>query len=154
MLVARFACADLYCICVFVSSSPVNPRLQLVKRVVATEGELVQWASPSSFLIDTPRIWRGLPLSDLFYRTTSYSKRLVQVPSGHCWIEGDNIRGSQDSNFFGPVSKKRRLLLGLDEVLPSCFLGLMWTGLRLGHSCCLATSSLGPGAISSLCSPG
>ena len=58
-----------------------------------------------------------LLLSDLLYRTTSYRKRLVQVPPGHCWVEGDNVRGSQDSNFFGPVSKERRLLLGGGEVL-------------------------------------
>lgn len=28
----------------------------------------------------------------------------IQVPQGHCWLEGDHIGHSMDSNFFGPIS--------------------------------------------------
>lgn len=37
-------------------------------------------------------------------RTRNYKTRYVTVPKGHIWVEGDNERASQDSNFYGPVS--------------------------------------------------
>lgn len=27
----------------------------------------------------------------------------TQVPQGHCWIVGDNIKHSRDSRLFGPI---------------------------------------------------
>lgn len=36
--------------------------------------------------------------------TQGYRLKIVHVPQGHCWVEGDNTRSSQDSNFYGPVS--------------------------------------------------
>ena len=36
--------------------------------------------------------------------TQGYRLKTVYVPQGHCWVEGDNTRSSQDSNFYGPVS--------------------------------------------------
>jgi hypothetical protein len=35
---------------------------------------------------------------------TCFPKLLVQVPKGHCWVEGDNAEVSLDSKSFGPVS--------------------------------------------------
>ncbi|XP_015783443.1 mitochondrial inner membrane protease subunit 2 isoform X2 [Tetranychus urticae] len=32
-----------------------------------------------------------------------YEDDIIQIPSGHCWIEGDNSQRSNDSNHFGPV---------------------------------------------------
>jgi len=29
--------------------------------------------------------------------------RMIQVPEGHVWVEGDNLGWSRDSRFFGPV---------------------------------------------------
>eukprot|EP00002_Diphylleia_rotans_P009801 TRINITY_DN20142_c0_g1_i1.p1 TRINITY_DN20142_c0_g1~~TRINITY_DN20142_c0_g1_i1.p1 ORF type:complete len:161 (+),score=24.50 TRINITY_DN20142_c0_g1_i1:57-539(+) len=29
--------------------------------------------------------------------------RFAYVPKGHCWVEGDNLMDSRDSNNFGPV---------------------------------------------------
>ena len=40
----------------------------------------------------------------ILIRTQRYKLRHVKIPKGHCWVEGDNIQNSQDSNFFGPVS--------------------------------------------------
>ncbi len=57
--------------------SPTDPHQNLIKRVVALEGETVE--------------------------TVGYKNRYVKVPEGHCWIEGDNKRKSLDSNTFGPV---------------------------------------------------
>jgi len=28
----------------------------------------------------------------------------MQVPEGHCWLEGDHVGHSMDSNTFGPIS--------------------------------------------------
>lgn len=58
--------------------SPIDPKKRLVKRVIAVEGEVI--------------------------RTQRYKLHLVKIPKGHCWVEGDNFRNSQDSNSFGPVS--------------------------------------------------
>lgn len=56
--------------------SPEEPRKSMVKRLVAVEGDLVR------------------------HRDT---QRLVQVPRGRCWVEGDNALHSRDSNEYGPV---------------------------------------------------
>ena len=40
----------------------------------------------------------------MFCRTISYKKKIVHIPAGHCWVEGDNHSHSHDSNAFGPVS--------------------------------------------------
>lgn len=58
--------------------SPRDPSQRLIKRVVAVEGDTV--------------------------RTLGYRERLVTVPRGHCWLEGDNHAHSLDSNRFGPVA--------------------------------------------------
>ncbi|BFZ10914.1 hypothetical protein BsWGS_13953 [Bradybaena similaris] len=58
--------------------SPKDPSQWLIKRVVALEGDQVK--SDSCFQED------------------------VNIPRGHCWVEGDNRECSLDSNNFGPVS--------------------------------------------------
>lgn len=57
----------------------------MIKRIVATPGEKI--------------------------KTLSYHNDIVTVPPCHYWVEGDNQRSSEDSNFFGPVSEG--LVLGL-----------------------------------------
>ncbi len=27
----------------------------------------------------------------------------IQVPQGHCWVTGDNLKHSRDSRLFGPL---------------------------------------------------
>ncbi|XP_075213477.1 mitochondrial inner membrane protease subunit 2 [Lycorma delicatula] len=58
--------------------SPKDPDLTLIKRIVGLEGDIIN--------------------------TVGYKKPFVRVPEGHCWVEGDHIGHSLDSNFFGPVS--------------------------------------------------
>ncbi|KAH9512383.1 hypothetical protein Btru_039365, partial [Bulinus truncatus] len=58
--------------------SPKDPSQWLIKRVVALEGDQV--------------------------KADSCFEEVVDVPKGHCWVEGDNRRCSMDSNNFGPVS--------------------------------------------------
>lgn len=58
--------------------SPKDPNQKIIKRIIALEGDLVA--------------------------TLGYKRRLVRVPEGHCWVEGDHTGHSLDSNFFGPVA--------------------------------------------------
>ncbi|KAG9070516.1 Anaphase-promoting complex subunit 7 [Linnemannia hyalina] len=50
----------------------------VIKRIVALEGDVVQTRSP-------------------------YPEAHVRVPRGHCWVEGDEMFHSRDSNHYGPV---------------------------------------------------
>jgi inner membrane protease subunit 2 len=64
---------------VVVLVSPKNPTSWLVKRVIGLPGDVVT--------------------------TISHKRKYVVIPAGHCWIEGDNHAYSNDSNYYGAVSK-------------------------------------------------
>ncbi|XP_028414443.1 mitochondrial inner membrane protease subunit 2-like [Dendronephthya gigantea] len=57
--------------------SPKDPSTVFIKRIIALEGDKI--------------------------RTLSFRNRIVEIPRGHCWIEGDNHKVSLDSNSFGFV---------------------------------------------------
>jgi len=61
--------------------SPKNPEELLIKRVIATEGDIVETNGSGDYPL--PR---------------------VRIPSGHVWVQGDNRAVSVDSNKYGPVS--------------------------------------------------
>uniref|UniRef100_A0A7S0WXM8 Peptidase S26 domain-containing protein n=1 Tax=Pyramimonas obovata TaxID=1411642 RepID=A0A7S0WXM8_9CHLO len=65
---------------VVVATSPANPRSVVCKRVLAMEGEQVRVVSPT---------WGD--------------DKIVDVPAGHVWLQGDNTRNSNDSRHYGPV---------------------------------------------------
>lgn len=58
--------------------SPKNPEQRFIKRVVGLEGDVIS--------------------------TNGYKTNIVTIPQGHCWVEGDHIGSSLDSNTFGPVA--------------------------------------------------
>lgn len=60
----------------------MNPELLTTKRIVALEGDIVTPLPPS--------------------KATS-----ILIPEGHCWVEGDSVHRTIDSNTYGPVSLKR-----------------------------------------------
>lgn len=70
----------------------------LIKRVIATEGEMVQ-ASEGRVLID------GEPIDEPYLPadTTTENFGPVVVPDGMIFVMGDNRDGSDDSRVFGPV---------------------------------------------------
>lgn len=57
--------------------SPKDTNSLLIKRIIALEGDIIQ--------------------------TKKSDNSLIQVPTGHCWVEGENPAQSMDSNHFGPV---------------------------------------------------
>lgn len=57
--------------------NPSTPSDRDIKRVRATENEVVT--------------------------TRSYKNKVVIVPKGHIWVEGDNSSISKDSNIYGPI---------------------------------------------------
>ncbi|KAK1699791.1 peptidase S24/S26A/S26B/S26C [Colletotrichum godetiae] len=60
--------------------SPFHPETVAIKRVVALEGEYVTTRAP-------------------------YPERVVRVPQGHIWVEGDGPQDQTlDSNTYGPIS--------------------------------------------------
>lgn len=63
---------------IVVVTSPKNFNTNFIKRVIGVEGDLV--------------------------RTPRYKFNHMRIPRGHCWLEGDNIRESLDSNSLGPIS--------------------------------------------------
>ncbi|KIO19266.1 hypothetical protein M407DRAFT_83014 [Tulasnella calospora MUT 4182] len=64
---------------VIVLRSPDDPTKRIIKRIVATEYEVVKTLPP-------------------------HPDPVVQVPQGHVWVEGDEPFHSKDSNYFGPAS--------------------------------------------------
>ncbi|XKL68665.1 hypothetical protein PGB90_006434 [Kerria lacca] len=57
--------------------SPKNPNHRIIKRVIGISGDTIR-----SFKTD----------------------EIVNIPNGYCWVEGDHIGNSLDSNHFGPLS--------------------------------------------------
>jgi len=60
--------------------NPIRPGYYSIKRVIGMPGDFV--------CRDTPGKGDGW---------------LVQVPEGHCWVNGDNLAASRDSRHFGPL---------------------------------------------------
>jgi len=65
---------------VVVFTSPKDPPENVIKRMIGVEGDTVVPHSQSYLEEET-----------------------VRVPTGHCWVEGDNWLNSVDSNRYGPI---------------------------------------------------
>ncbi|KAF2201965.1 LexA/Signal peptidase, partial [Delitschia confertaspora ATCC 74209] len=91
---------------------PHKPGEISIKRVVALEGDLV-W--PRDRESGTKDGWGGWGVRGNFLGQEGVKgkdgedgkgkKGCLEVPYGHVWVEGDNWRGSFDSNDFGPISR-------------------------------------------------
>ncbi|TKS70036.1 Mitochondrial inner membrane protease subunit 1 [Collichthys lucidus] len=65
---------------IVIAKCPFDPHMNICKRVIGLEGDKVCTSDPS----------------DLF-------KAHTYVPKGHVWLEGDNLRNSNDSRNYGPI---------------------------------------------------
>lgn len=73
----------------------------LIKRVVATEGETVS--------VEDGRVHvDGRPLEEPYLPEGVATSEMapVDVPADHLWVMGDNRGNSQDSRYFGPISEE------------------------------------------------
>lgn len=57
--------------------SPKDPSQRIIKRVIANEGDIIS--------------------------TVGYKEKVVKIPQGHIWVEGDHVQNSLDSNTFGTI---------------------------------------------------
>ena len=64
--------------------SPKDPEEFLIKRVIAMENDLVH--------------------TDGRWTEETGNPRLIRIPRGHVWVQGDNLHNTVDSNKYGPVS--------------------------------------------------
>eukprot|EP00475_Leptophrys_vorax_P022254 TRINITY_DN3028_c0_g1_i1.p1 TRINITY_DN3028_c0_g1~~TRINITY_DN3028_c0_g1_i1.p1 ORF type:complete len:316 (-),score=13.68 TRINITY_DN3028_c0_g1_i1:285-1232(-) len=71
-----------------------------VKRVVATEGDLVEVKSGWLYVNGTPREEQYL------LERPSYHMERQCIPSGHVFVMGDNRNNSCDSHMWGPLATK------------------------------------------------
>ena len=78
---------------VVVFISPKDPNDHVIKRIVATEHQIIQTLSSSS-----KKTWRDRA------NGLSGAGDVVVIPAGHCWVEGDNHKTSVDSRKYGPIS--------------------------------------------------
>jgi signal peptidase I len=58
--------------------SPLDPERQAIKRIIGLEGDVIRTRHP-------------------------YPQKIIVVPKGQIWVEGDEAFHSLDSNTFGPI---------------------------------------------------
>lgn len=91
---------------------PVDPRVTLIKRVIATEGQVVELIDGTVYVdgeaLDEPYINGAVtePI-DRHARTLDEDVSYPYiVPEGYVWLMGDNRGNSLDSRYFGAVPTK------------------------------------------------
>mmetsp|Transcript_11330 Transcript_11330/g.34687 ORF Transcript_11330/g.34687 Transcript_11330/m.34687 type:complete len:169 (-) Transcript_11330:89-595(-) len=94
------------------SMQPVlNGDVSGIRDFIALEACSIRWSAPSRgeiVALRHPHIPKKIIVKRLVALENDViklrdSSRIERVPSGHCWVEGDNGRHSTDSNNFGPV---------------------------------------------------
>lgn len=85
-----------------------SPRVEgrtILKRVVGMPGDYIKY----DYLPESPDAKQGEEARQELFAMQQESKveppepQMIQVPDGHCWIQGDNFDWSIDSRMFGPV---------------------------------------------------
>ncbi len=87
---------------IVVFQSPVNPKQDWIKRVIATPGETVSIKNSVVYING-----KKYPEPFLKYRHVAKYYPPVKVPPGHIFVLGDNRPISYDSRYFGMLSESR-----------------------------------------------
>lgn len=112
--------------------TPFRAEGSAVKRVIALGGDTV--------ILDprrrpgTDADGENLPGERTVAKNWDVMAPRVKVPYGHVWLEGDNWRASQDSNYFGPVSRSLIVGRAVGVVWPVGRWGRPWEGGWEGRS--------------------
>ena len=87
---------------IIVFESPVDGRVDYVKRVIGTEGDLVS-INEGIVTVNGEEVYN----QEEFGETDSFRKDKkfdTLVPKGHLYVLGDNRENSMDSRIFGTIS--------------------------------------------------
>lgn len=107
-------------------ATPLRAEGSAVKRVVALAGDTVVLDERRRPGVDVD----GEPKANERTAMRGWDAMApeVKVPYGHVWVEGDNWRASQDSNYFGPMSRSLILGKAVGVVWPPKRWGRPWDG--------------------------
>lgn len=88
---------------IIIAKNPNNPKQNICKRVIGLPGDRIITKSP--FQLNP---FKSSDSSSAVDQTDDksaniLSNKIVIVPRGHVWIEGDNSENSSDSRFYGPI---------------------------------------------------
>ncbi len=105
---------------IIVFHSPVENNKDLVKRVIAIEGEIVRLEPDGSIYINDKK------LENDYYNKNEkpvYSGQVYEIGKDEIFVMGDNRNDSYDSRYFGPIKE--------DKVFGKVFL-IYWPPSRIG----------------------
>lgn len=71
-----------------VYDTPTDPSRPVIKRVIALEGDVIRRYPPSSLKYE---------------KDLEQDIKMIKIPKGHIWCEGDNHSSSTDSRNYGPI---------------------------------------------------
>jgi signal peptidase I len=86
---------------IVVFRSPLNPKEDLIKRIVAVGGDTVEVKDGALYVNGQRQVEKYL-----MDQAMVGSYKLTTVPAGSLFVMGDNRNDSGDSRVFGPVAKK------------------------------------------------
>lgn len=81
---------------IIVLRDPMDNRRELIKRIIAVEGETIEVRQGQVFV-------EGQPLEEPYKAQGAYDYGPMQVPAGHVFVMGDNRLASMDSRWLGPI---------------------------------------------------